>query len=120
MMARAISNITYIISGLCFVLLMAVGAGYVKFMSLQPGAVTVNIIQYDSKNYAELMLDKSHLCRILVDYPYSRINYVVANDKVMMPVESTHTIFIPLSIKYECKFLVFHKIGTQMVYAQVN
>lgn len=119
-MARAISKITYIISGLCFVLLMAVGAGYIKFMSLQPGAVTVNIIQYDSKNYAELMLDKNHLCRILVDYPYSRIHYIVTNDKVIMPIDSTHTIFIPLSFKYECRFLVFHKIGTEMIYAQVN
>jgi hypothetical protein len=102
------------------VLLIAIGAGHVKFMAIHPGAVTVNIVQYNSKDYAELVLEKNHLCRILVDYPYSRVNYIVENDVVMMPIESRRTVFIPLSIKYECKFLVFHKIGTEMVYAQVN
>lgn len=119
-MAKAISNLSYIISGLCFALIIAIGAGYVKFMSLEPGAVTVNIVQHDSKNYAELVLEKNQVCSILVDYPYSRIDYVEQNSRVMMPIESTNIIFIPLSIKYDCKFLVFHKVGTKMVYAQIN
>ncbi len=119
-MARMIANISYVISGLCFVLLIAVGAGHVKFMAIHPGAVTVNIIQYNSKNYAELVLERNHLCRVLIDLPYSRINYVIANDRVMMPIETRDPTFIPMAIKYECSFLVFHKIGTQMVYAQVN
>lgn len=119
-MATAISKIPYIISGICFALIIAIGAGYVKFLDIHPGAVTVNIIQYDSKNYAELVLEKHQLCHILADYPYSRVNYSIINNKVIMPIESAHTIFVPLSIKYECKFLVFHKIGTEMVYAQVN
>ena len=101
-------------------LLIAIGAGHVKFMAIHPGAVTVNIIQYNSKNYAELVLEKNHLCRILVDLPYSRINYVIENDRIMMPIETRNPTFIPMAIKYECSFLVFHKIGTQMVYAQVN
>jgi hypothetical protein len=119
-MAKVIVNISYVISGLCFILLIAVGAGHVKFMGIHPGAVTVNVVELNSKNYAELILEKSHMCRILVDYPYSRINYIIENDRVMMPIETRSPTFIPMTIKYECRFLVFHKIGTEMVYAQVN
>ena len=115
-----IFNISYIISGLCFVLLVAFGAGHVKFMSIHPGAVTVNVVELNSKNYAELILEKNNMCRILVDFPYSRIDYVIEDDRIMMPIESKDPTFIPMTIKYECRFLVFHKIGTEMVYAQVK
>lgn len=119
-MARAISNISYIISGICFALIIAIGAGYIKFLDIQPSKVSVDIIQYDSKDYAKLVLKEHQLCNILVDYPYSKMNYFVSNNKIVLPIESTHTTFIPLSVKYDCKFLVFHKMGNQVVYAQIN
>ena len=119
-MAKAISNITYILSCISVVLLIAVGAGYVKFMSLRPGTVTVNIIQYDSKDYAEILLNQNNTCRVLVDYPYSKMNYFMSNNKITLPVESPHTTFVPVSVKYECKFLVFHKIGNELMFAQIN
>ena len=119
-MAKAINSLTYIISAICFSVILVIGAGYIKFMSLQPGSVTVNIIQNDSKDYAEIVLEKNNMCDILVDYPYSRINYFMSNDKIILPIDSPHTTFVPVSVKYECKFLVFHKIGNELMFAQIN
>lgn len=119
-MAKAINRLSYIISGICFSIILVIGAGYIKFMSLEPSEVTVNIIQYDSKNYAELKLEQHQMCNVLVDYPYSRMDYFIANNKIVLPIESTHTTFVPLTVKYECKFLLFHKIGNEVVYAQIN
>ena len=89
-------------------------------MYLQPGSINVNIIQYDSKDYAEIILDQNDMCRVSIDYPYSKMNYFMANNKITLPVASSHTTFVPLSFKYECKFLIFHKMGNKLLYAQIN
>ena len=119
-MATVINNIPYIISGLCFSLIIALGAGYIKFLSIDPGAVTVDLIQHDSKIYAELVVENNNVCRILTNYSYPRIEYANVNGKTMFPIESANLNFIPIAIKYECSFLLFHKAGTEMVYAQIN
>ena len=66
-MAKAISNISYIISAICFALIIAIGAGYIKFLAIKPSVVSVDIIEYDSKDYAKLVLTQHHLCNILVE-----------------------------------------------------
>ena len=119
-MATVINNIPYIISGFCFSLIIALGAGYIKFLSLDPGAVTVDLIQHNSKIYAELVVENNELCQVVTDYSYSRIDYIKVNGKTMFPIESRNLNFIPITIKYECNFLVFHKMGSNMFYAEIN
>ena len=119
-MAKAIHNLPYIISGLCFSLIIAVGAGYIKFLLMSPGDVNINISYYESKHYAELVLENNEICDVTIDYPYLNPKYTILDNKIILPIESNNTIFVPVSVKYECKFLAFHKAGNEMIYAQIN
>ncbi len=113
-MAKTANLLSYVISGLCFSLIVSVWVGYVKFLDLNP---SVNIIMNDVPNdnhYAEVVINNEH-CHLESTVAWPRNSTFSKDGRLFFDNSDGAT--IPIYVNYICEFVFFKKYGNQMIYA---
>lgn len=116
---RLTSIILYIISGLCFAVLLASWVGYVKFMNLTPSFVIVQITEKTDNYYGEVIIRSHDTCQLENATSWPRNSILTDGQRLIFKLDKNTTL-IPISINYNCEFMIFKKNGNQMVYAIIE
>jgi len=113
-MAKTFNLLSYVISGLCFSIIVSIWIGYVKFLDLNPSVNVVMNNTPDNSAYGEVVINNEH-CYLENTVSWPR-NSVFSKDGRLF-FNNTEVTTIPIFVNYKCEFVFFKKYGNQMIYA---
>lgn len=119
-MANALKLVPFIVSSICFSILISMGIGYIKFLNMEPGFATITVIENQRGPIGELKLNNNEHC--FLNYKLEWPSHNIPNDtgRYIFRMESVTSNYIPIAINYTCEFMFFQKTGSQLVYATIE
>lgn len=116
---KLVNIILYVISGLCFTVILASWVGYVKFMSISPSFVIMQVDGNPANYYGEVVIKNHGHCQLNNAIAWPRDSIISDGERLIFKLNK-NTAFAPISINYKCEFMIFEKTGNQMVYAIIE
>ncbi len=119
-MANIFKLIPFVVSGICFSILVSAGIGYVKFLNMEPGFARITVVENLRGHIGELKLENNEYCYLNYSVEWPSKNIPNDSNRYIFRMDSVKSSYIPIAVTYTCEFMFFQKTGSQLVYATIE
>jgi len=119
MACNKINTILYVISGLCFSIILSSWIGNLKFMNTVSTPVSVQVTSSTDIQYTTMTVVHHQYCQVNSVVSWYDGNIITDKQQLIFKIDN-NTEVVPVMVNYQCKFMIFKKNGIRMIYAIIE